>query len=300
MNFETALRLAGLRPRDIVADGKWRRCATEDKPTKRNGAYRLDYDGLRGWYRNWATDDGLSSWAAMEGPLKAGRRIVSEESLAKQRERDRARRIESIRSARAFWLKARPLTAAHPYLADKGLTPYGTSGLKLAEGLLVIPVLWKGNVISVQTIHANGQKRFWPGAPVKGGSFTLDRPGAAVTVFVEGLATGLAVYQCMRHARVVVCFDAGNLFPVVDQLRPRGSVVIAADNDKGTLAKRGFNPGIDKAKNAAELIGCGVAWPEGINGTDFADMLKEGGVNAPRRIERLILAGAKYVMKAET
>lgn len=125
----------------------------------------------------------------------------------------------------------------------------------------MVPV-WHGDwLISVQTIGLDGVKRFWPGAPVKGGCVVLDRPRAAVTVLCEGLATGLALFQSMRQARVVVAFDAGNLLPVVDRLKPTGSVVIAADNDHATLAKRGFNPGLDKARNAAELIGCGVAYP---------------------------------------
>lgn len=295
MRFEDALNIAGLLPREIVADGRWRRCATKDKPNRRNGAYRLDLDGLRGWFRNWALDDGLQSWSAMRG---SAARVVDEEKLAKQRERQRAERMRAIGRAREFWHRARPTSLMHPYLADKGLSALGTAGLRVAEGLLVIPVMWKGHVISVQTIHPNGQKRFWPGAPVKGGSFVIERERPAVTVFVEGLATGLAVFQCVRVARVVVCFDAGNLFPVIDGMRPTGSVIVAADNDHGTLAKRGFNPGIDKATNAAELIGAGVAWPQGIEGTDFADMLKELGEGSNRRIERLILGKAKYVAKA--
>jgi putative DNA primase/helicase len=101
----------------------------------------------------------------------------------------------------------------------------------------------------------------------------------------------------MRQARVIVAFDAGNLLPVVERLKPNGSVVIAADNDHGTQAKRGMNPGIEKARNAAELIGCGVAYPTGIEGSDWADFAKEVGEGANRKIERLILAQARYVME---
>ena len=123
----------------------------------------------------------------------------------------------------------------------------------------------------------------------------ITRERAAVTGLCEGLATGLAVYQCVRNATVIVCFDAGNLLPVVQELRPTGNVILAADNDIGTLARRGFNPGLDKARNAAELIGAGVAWPDGIDGTDYADMLRELGPAGARRIERSILGASKYV-----
>lgn len=292
ISFDQALRLAGLRPREVTPDGKWRRCATDDKPTKRNGAYRLDVDGRRGWWRNWATDSELNYWAD-DAATKA--KPIDPERLRAQRERERANRIQAIKSARAFWNNARPLSRPHPYIERKGLTPQGCAGLRQHDGLLVIPVMWRGRLMSVQTVTADGVKRFWPGAPVKAGSVVLERDRASVTVFCEGLATGLAVYQSMRLARVVVAFDAGNLLHVVQELKPSGSVVIAADNDWQTEAKRGFNPGREKAANAAEMIGCGVAWPEGIEGTDWADYIKEYGPSSGKRIERLILAGAKYV-----
>ncbi len=291
LSFEQAMRLAGLHPRDVVPDGKWRRCATDDHPKKRNGAYVLHPDG-RGFWRNWATDDGVSSWA----DDRTDRAIAVDPMVAlRRRQREREARLQSIRSARAFWNRARPLNRPHAYLERKGLSPFGCAGLRQHDGLLVVPVMWKQSLISVQTITADGTKRFWPGAPVKAGSHCIDRPSAAITVLVEGLATGLAVYQSMRHARVVVAFDAGNLLPVVDLLRPSGSVVIAADNDHGTQARRGFNPGVEKATNAAELIGCGVAWPREIEGTDWADFLREVGEGAARKAERHLLAAARYV-----
>lgn len=292
LSFDQALRLAGLRPREIVADGKWRRCATDDKPTKRNGAYRLDVDGRRGWWRNWALDSELNTWAD-DSATKA--RPIDPEKLRAQRERERAHRLQAISSARAFWQQARPLNRPHPYIERKGLSPLGCAGLRQHDGLLVIPVLWRGRLMSIQTISADGAKRFWPGAPVKAGSVVLERPRASVTVLCEGLATGLAVFQSIPLARVIVAFDAGNLLPVVQELKPSGNVVIAADNDWQTQARRGFNPGREKATNAAELIGCGVAWPEGIEGTDWADFLREIGQGAHRKCERQILAGARYV-----
>lgn len=290
MNFEQAMRSSGLRPRDVIADGKWRRCATEDKPKKRNGAYVLHADG-RGFWKNWATDTELNSWR----DEKATIRPVDEARLQAQRDRERTYRIQAMRSARAFWNSAKPLTRVHPYIERKGLTPLGCAGLRTHDGLLVVPVWFGDWIISVQTIHPDGTKRFWPGAPVKAGAYTLARKGAAVTVLVEGLATGLAVFQAVRMASVIVCFDAGNLLPVVQRIRPAGSVCIAADNDHKTEVRTGINPGLQKARNAAELIGCGVAYPKGIEGSDWADFALEHGEGASRRIEREILAGARYV-----
>lgn len=291
MDFSTALRAAGLRPRDIVPDGKWRRCSTDDKPTKRNGAFILHPDG-RGYFRNWATDDAVSSWS--DG--SATRAAPVDPAIAeRRRQQDRAYRLQAIKSARAFWERAKPCRLLHAYLDRKGLSALGTIGLRELDGLLVVPVMWKGRVVSVQTIAADGTKRFWPGAPVKGGHHEIARQRPALTVVCEGLATGLAIYQCVRNATVIVAFDAGNLLPVVQELKPHGNVILAGDNDHGTQARRGMNPGIEKAKNAADLIGAGVVWPEGIGGTDFADALVEYGPTGARRIERLILGASKYV-----
>lgn len=293
MSFELAMRASGLIPGPVVADGRWRRCKTTDKPLKKNGAYVLHPDG-RGYWKNWATDLELNSWNGDTAQI----RVLSAAELAerdRRKQREREARIAAIRGARAAWDRAAPVHTLHPYIERKGLSSLGTGGLRTRGDLLVIPVLSDGRITSIQTIAADGEKRFWPGAPVKGGSYVLDRPRAALTAFCEGFATGLAVYQCVRHARVVVAFDAGNLIQVVDRMRPTGSVVICADDDHGTLAKRGINPGIEKARNAAELIGAGVAWPRGIEGTDFADMLLELGPMGAKRIERLIQAEARYV-----
>jgi putative DNA primase/helicase len=292
MTFDQALQASGLLPRAIVADGKWRRCPTIDKPKKRNGAYVLYPDG-RGYWRNWATDTDVNSWADKSITHLSP---VDLAAMERRRHQERAQRLQAIDSARRHWAQCAPIRGLHPYLESKGLSAVGTQALRVSGDSLVIPVLWKGRIISVQSITPDGHKRFWSGAPVKGGSLVLDRPRAALTAVCEGLATGLAIFQSVRNARVIVAFDAGNLAPVVDNVRPTGSVVICADDDHGTEALRGFNPGREKAANAAELIGAGVAWPEGIEGTDWADALAEWGVSAHRRIERQIQAKARYVM----
>ena len=292
MSFEQALIASGLRPRVIQADGLWRRCATDDKPKRRNGAYVLYPDG-RGYWRNWATDFELNKWTShgIEAATK-----IDHEAVRRQREADRETRILAMEGARNRWAESQPMRGLHPYLENKGLTAAGCSGLRVWRDLLVVPVYFGRSITSIQTINADGEKRFWPGAPVKAGAYVMTRPQAALTAVCEGLATGLAVYQSVRHASVIVAFDAGNLLPVVERLKPTGSVVICADNDHATQAKRGFNPGIDKAQNVAELIGAGVAWPEGIEGSDWADALIEWGEKSHKRIERLIQAKAKYVM----
>jgi putative DNA primase/helicase len=300
MRFEDALRAAGLRPREIIADGRIRRCPTDAKPGRRNGWYCLHADG-HGTYGDWTSGGGeaLGHWRDEHAQVDAAALARAQERSAAQREQERRQRVQAMRSARQFWHEARPTSRLHPYLERKGLSPLGTAGLREHLGALIVPVWHGGWIISVQSIWPDGAKRFWPGAPVKGGAFVLERRGAAVTVLCEGLSTGLAIFQCVRQARVIVAFDAGNLLHAAQTIKPRGSVVIAADNDWKTKAKRGFNPGMDKAANVADLIGCGVAYPQGIEGSDYCDMLMELGSGAARKIERQILSQARYVTAPE-
>lgn len=300
MRFEDALRRWGLlSPDQVYADGRWHRCPTTEKPRSRNGAYRLALDGEVGWYRDWANPKGMQTWR-LDDP-SVPRRVVDVREIRARRDRERAERVAAMRGARQFWNSSKPMRELHPYLARKKLAAQGCAGLRVSGALLVIPV-WHGEwIVSVQTINEAGEKRFWTGAPVKAGCYVIERKGAALTVLVEGFATGLAIYQSMRAARVVVCFDAGNLLPVVARVKPAGTVVIAADNDHETEARIGVNPGLKKAREAAQVIGCGVAYPEGIQGSDWADALIEwAGEPDPRsrrapqpphrRIERLIQA----------
>lgn len=291
MSFDQAMQSSGLMPGAIVADGRWRRCKTIDKPKHRNGAYVLYPDG-RGYWRNWATDSDLNHWKDERAQLAPR---VDPAEIERRRGDERLYRINAMRSARARWSEATPMRGVHPYIERKGLSAAGCAGLRVWGDALVVPVYFGASLTSIQTINADGEKRFWPGAPVKAGAYVMRRPNAAVTAICEGLATGLAIYQCVRHASVIVAFDAGNLLPVVERLKPTGNVVFCADNDHGTQERRGINPGIEKAQNAAELIGAGVAYPKGIKGTDWADALAEWP-NGARRIEREILAGARYVM----
>ncbi|MGL4559579.1 MAG: toprim domain-containing protein [Afipia sp.] len=91
----------------------------------------------------------------------------------------------------------------------------------------------------------------------------------------EGFATGLRIYQAIRRdCRVIVAFNAGNLLKVAESLPKGGMAVIAADNDHETQEKIGINPGMEKAREAAEMLGIGVAYPE-CGGSDWDDYAQE-------------------------
>jgi putative DNA primase/helicase len=272
MDFSSFLRAMGLRPRTVQPDGRWRRCPTESHPKKRNGAYKLDPSGTIGWAQDWATMESPATWKAektseyVPKPDPDAMRRSHIDAMRKQR--------DASKRARAYYADCERLLGGHPYLDAHGLDMTGCYGLRVdRDGWLVVPARKRHEIVSYQRISPVGDKRFAPGAPIQDTSYTIDRRSAAITVICEGLATGLAIYAAIPTSRVIVAWHTSNLDGSFDV--PKGWRVIAADNDHGTAERIGKNPGIEAATRAAEKLGCGVAYPEGIEGTDWADYRQE-------------------------
>jgi phage/plasmid primase-like uncharacterized protein len=293
MNFRDAMTACGLIPRDIVADGRWYRCSTADHPKKKNGCYLLRPCGSRGYFRNYALDDEWHEWHDDKPMTPAqGKRVQIE--LASARRREAERRMRAVRQMRAYWGNLAPLRGVqHPYLDRKGLSMMGCTGLRADGELLVIPAMRRGALVSLQTITPAGEKRYRYGCPIKGASCALTRAGAVLTCLAEGFATGLAIYQSLPQSSVIVCFDAGNMVQVATETKLCGMAVVCADNDWETAGRTGINTGVQKGRSAAEVLRCGVAWPEGIEGSDWADALAEWGERGPHRLRMQIMRHAR-------
>ena len=146
--------------------------------------------------------------------------------------------LEAVRHAQAagraaeLWGRGR-VAWEHPYLARKGVRQHG---LKVLDGLLLVPVRIDGALSSLQTIDAEGNKRFLPGGRVVSGLHLIGKPKALVYV-VEGFATGASVHEATGKA-VAVGFDCGNLRSValaVHSKYPGSQIVVVADDDHETL-----------------------------------------------------------------
>jgi len=273
MDFAAFLRSLGLCPGRIVADGRWRRCPTDDHPRKRNGAYCLATDGRIGWAQNWARDAEPATWRA-DGEAMAPA-PVDPARWRRQREAEHERERRAIQGARDYYRAAAPLVGGHPYLAAHDLDMAGCVGLRVdRHGWLVVPARRRGQVQTVQRIAPDGQKRFWPGAPVRAAAYVIGQRAASLTILCEGLATGLALYAAVPASRALATFSSGNLAPVAELLPP-GMMVVAADNDHATEARIGSNPGVVWAAHAASLLGCGVAVPRDLEGSDWCDWRAE-------------------------
>jgi putative DNA primase/helicase len=194
LNFRSAMEIAGLMPRDIVADGRWYRCPTADHPKKKNGCYMLRSCGTRGFFKNYAVDDGWNEWQD-DKPMTFALRKQADSELAAARMREAKRRATAVREMRSYWESLKPMRGIHPYLEAKGLSMMGCHGLRVDREFLVIPAMRNGLLMSLQTITPAGEKKYRYGCSIKSAVYPLARQGAVVTCLSEGFATGLAVFQ---------------------------------------------------------------------------------------------------------
>ena len=183
-------------------------------------------------------------------------------------------------------------SADHPYLVRKRIEPHG---IKIDRaGRLVVPVIdQEGEILSYQTIDADGNKRFLKGGKIEGGFYEL-RGNRKVIFIGEGFATCASIHQATGFT-TLVAFDCGNLAKVAKSAKEMflGSrIVICADNDQFTEG----NPGITRAKAAAGLVFGEIVYPIfnesdlASKPTDFNDLHTLQGIEAVKeQIERVAL-----------
>lgn len=261
---EAGLDLKGELP---VMDGRLHRVPLLDRPHARDGAYKGYLDGRpAGWFQNHVTgESGTWKYSAHRlHPAEVSR--LREESARKREEEQRELRARYEKAAKrsyGIFANAAPAPADHPYLQKKGVPPLGVKVDQ--QGNLLVPGRdTEGFQHTLQIIPAeNGKdKRFIAGSR-KQGTFHLIDPnrtfGQGPILIAEGYATAASLHL-VTGMPVVSAFDAGNLIHVAKALHekfPDQPVALMADNDV-TNAR---NPGINKAKLAAEAVGGAVYAP---------------------------------------
>lgn len=225
-----ALRSAGYDPDrlpSLLVPGDFYRIpAPGRKKSDRNGWVTLIEDGVA-VYGDWTTGERTTWRAASDNHRTAANdngAIITRAAIAKRKANDRA---QAESHARKLWEQAKPATPGHSYLQRKGIDG---AGLRIdATGRLVLPVYRAGSneLISLQHIDGDGEKRFLKNASTDGGCFTI--PGTMPRIFCEGYATGATIHAATGR-QTVVCLNAGNL-PTVTAAMAQAGDVVAADND---------------------------------------------------------------------
>jgi len=270
MNLSQAIAAAGMTPPARIVSGRWMRFPGVGKGrSNRSGWCKLITPTLA-VFGDWSSD--FSATWHDEAQVDA-------ETAAKQLEKARAQAREYARQQRQHQARAADTAArmireatmsTHPYLVRKGFP--NLLGLVHQDKLLV-PVRDAtdyASIISVQTIDANGVKKFLPGGRTRCGVYRIGViPGhARRVVLCEGYATALSIHAALQRLpgpnAVIVCFSAGNLETVAKYFP---AALVAADHDE---SKRG--------EQAAIATGLKWCMPPEIG--DFNDMDQKHGLHA--------------------
>ncbi|MFL9871362.1 DUF927 domain-containing protein [Paraburkholderia megapolitana] len=212
-----------------------------------------------------------------------------------------ARHEAAATLAEQIWAAAEPAPASHAYLVRKriGVDALGIYRGELVidrtacDGALIVPARdGSGKLWTLEFILPDGHKRFLPGGRKSGCLAWIDRPDTSTILVGEGYAT-CATLAAATGLPAAVAFDAGNLLAVAKAMRaryPDRRIVLCADDDHMTAG----NPGLTKARAAADAIGGVVAVPDfGANrpeaGTDFNDMTAHLDIGAVAAAVRRVL-----------
>jgi len=290
----------GLVIRDLIADGEIHRVPhISSKKGAVDGWYILHLSGKIpvGVCGCWKEPTFESKWMADIGrSMSFSERLEHDKWVGEFKAKREADRVASQQVAAE---KAEDevstyadASADHPYLVRKRIEPHG---IKIDRaGRLVVPVSDnQGEILSYQTIDAEGNKRFLKGGKIEGGFYEL-RGNRKVIFIGEGFATCASIHQATGFT-TLVAFDCGNLAKVAKSAKEMflGSrIVICADNDQFTEG----NPGITKAKAAAGLVFGEIVYPTfneselASKPTDFNDLHTLQGIEAVKeQIERVAL-----------
>ena len=263
--FRTHCEANGLLIKDLIADGEIHRVPhVSSKKGSLDGWYILHTSGkvpvgIAGCWKEptfeakWVADIGRSmsfterfehdKWVADLKAKKDAERLASQ-AVAAERAEDE---VGTYADA----------SDDHPYLVRKHISAHG---IKIDRaGRLVVPVAnQSGEILSYQTIDAEGNKRFLKGGKIEGGFFELR--GNRKIVFVgEGFATCASIHEATGYT-VMVAFDCGNLSKVAKaakEMFPGSKIVIGADNDQFTEG----NPGVTKGRAAAAMVFGEIVYP---------------------------------------
>jgi putative DNA primase/helicase len=276
-------------PEPLIGDGRLRRCDAVGKRGRHDAGYVLHLDGFPcGGLQNWRDGRGWEFWRLDIGrPLtRVEREAIERRDIAAriQRAEEKGRwQAEARDRAGRIWAAARPSTAPHPYLAQKGVLSHA---LRVYKGALVVPLrAADGTLHSLQFIAGNGTKRFLKGGRVVGMSHlvgTVDEDEAVVCV-AEGYATAASIHAATGYP-VAVAFNAGNLAAVTRALRqshPRTRLIVCADDDVDSPGNQGLTLASAAARENGALVAVpnfGAARPTGA--TDFNDLHHALGLDA--------------------
>lgn len=296
-DFKEHLATFGLDPEHVIGDGKLHRFGVNGKNT--NGWYVLfvDNDGAGGSFGDWSKSDKGTNWStfsdnASHDPEKMASFMakIEESKRLSEEERKENHKKAAINSAE-IWEAGQPASADHPYLKRKQVPGLGIK-IEAGTNTLIIPMYAAGmKIVGLQRIHENGTKKFLFGSEIKG-SCSIIKGRFNDRVYVcEGYSTA-ATIAIATERTVFVAFNAGNLYPVCDNIRKKTNVpiIVCADEDDSKYRPGGipYNAGRAAAMKCVEAFGCIAIFPvfadTSSKPTDFNDLMCLEGIGKVKAI----------------
>lgn len=289
MNFESSSDLIqrareaalgiGVELRDSVPHGESRHPGAGKRRNNKATAVRRD-DSVILIFDHSTGQTAVASINDTRQVLSGQKRKQIEFRRQEQERAERHRRDQAIIECRHVWANAQSCIN-HTYLQRKRIKPH-CAKIDGRTGALLVPVInTSGKLQSLQRIFPNGDKRCWPGAPLKAGFCPISKVSESKKFLIaEGFATAATLHEETGYPVAAAMF-ASNLKPAAIAPRakfPGAKIVICGDDDRFTKG----NPGKTKAIEAARAIG--ATWdtppfPENSLGTDYNDYfsMKSGG-----------------------
>ena len=306
LDFQRAAEAYGLIFDGLpIADGEEYRVSTAAKPKVKNGWYALHDDGNRPWgvFGDWAIDGGarqvwqakgskpitMAELQAMQAAAVARALAQAAEKLAKQESVAAEVRAMLAPEGGLRLVAEGDSTAGIAYLAGKGFD-YCPSTVWLDGATLVLPMREAGGrVVNLQRIYREDgefKKCYVKGARKAGCWMTVPgkgEQGQGPIAIAEGYATA-ATMAAASGFWTLAALDAGSLLAVARKVRelwPMQELVLVADDDWQTAG----NPGVTKAREAAEAVGARLVVPEfgaerEPGDTDLNDAMQRYGLDA--------------------
>lgn len=260
----------------ISADGNIHRFRTRyDAQSETSGAYCIFSEHWpAGWVEDWRNGKGAINWSFSRDALNdeaqaffSNKRYNEALQLARLHQQEalqlhKQKQIEASEQSRLHFDHSEPASQNHPYLKAKNLL---VLGLHQIDDKLIVPLRdVNGHFMSLQWIDDQGNKKFYPNAPIKGAfySVALDNLQPHMPILVaEGFGTMATIYELTGYP-CVAAMNCHNLYPVAEALKakfPENKILFLADNDFSTAG----NPGITSAENACKKLHLhGVIFPE--------------------------------------
>ncbi len=289
--FKSAIASAGLTPPDVIEPGVIHRFPGAEKGRGNTAGRCFMFPDMRGgWYVDYSNGGEQINWQASGSkPYTHEERIANSVRSKAAKEAHKAEKDQANTDAAAEAEKrfaAASHCTEHPYLAARGVQPYGVK--VEADGTLLVPMMDDGKLWNVERIKPNDfkDKKGLPGGKRKGLHHFIGGAPVGTLLIGSGYATSASCYEA-TGITTVIAFSDNNIGAVAGTMRllfPGLKIIFLADDD----CKNAVNSGIESCTAAALAIDgylavpdFGADRPDGVS--DFNDLHRLAGLEAVKR-----------------